>query len=178
MRTLRLPGAMVGRHVMDFADNGDGTLTAVRCIDRQADDLDIQFEAGACTVTAIAPRAFEGCSELRRVILPEGLKQIGEMAFSGCTHLRRVIIPGGVQRVGTLAFAKCSQLERVRIEPGRRAARTEQLLQMRGAQARGYSGQRCADRRRRVLWMQQGIEALWSGGCARSAICQAQRADL
>ena len=110
--------AMVGRHVMDFADNGDGTLTAVRCIDRQADDLDIQFEAGACTVTAIAPRAFEGCSELRRVILPEGLKQIGEMAFSGCTHLRRVIIPGGVQRVGTLAFAKCSQLERVRIEPG------------------------------------------------------------
>ena len=110
--------AMVGRHVMDFADNGDGTLTAVRCIDRQADDLDIQFEAGACTVTAIAPRAFEGCSELRRVILPEGLKQIGEMAFSGCTHLRRIVIPGGVQRVGTLAFAKCSQMERVRIEPG------------------------------------------------------------
>ena len=110
--------AMVGRHVMDFADNGDGTLTAVRCIDRQADDLDIQFEAGACTVTAIAPKAFEGCAELRRVILPDGLKQIGEMAFSGCTHLRRVVIPGGVQRVGTLAFAKCSQMERVRIEPG------------------------------------------------------------
>ena len=51
---------MVGRRVLDFADNGDGTLTAVRCIDPQADDLDIQFEAGACPVTAIAPRAFEG----------------------------------------------------------------------------------------------------------------------
>ena len=110
--------AMVGRHVMDFSDNGDGTLTAVRCIDRQADDLDIQFEAGACPVVAVAPRAFEGCTELRRVILPESLRQIGEMAFSGCTHLRMLVIPGGVQRVGTLAFAKCSQLERVRIEPG------------------------------------------------------------
>ena len=110
--------AMVGRHVMDFSDNGDGTLTAVRCIDRQADDLDIQFEAGACPVVAIAPRAFEGCAELRRVILPESLRQIGEMAFSGCSHLRVLTIPGGVQRVGTLAFAKCSQLERVRIEPG------------------------------------------------------------
>lgn len=110
--------AMVGRRVMDFSDNGDGTLTAVRCVDRQADDLDIQFEAGACPVTAIAPRAFEGCAALRRVILPESLRQIGEMAFSGCSHLRLLTIPGGVQRVGTLAFAKCSQLERVRIEPG------------------------------------------------------------
>ena len=110
--------AMVGRHVMDLSDNGDGTLTAVRCVDRQADDLDIQFEAGACPVVAIAPRAFEGCAALRRVILPESLRQIGEMAFSGCSHLRLLTIPGGVQRVGTLAFAKCSQLERVRIEPG------------------------------------------------------------
>ena len=110
--------AMVGRRVMDFSENGDGTLTAVRCVDRQADDLDIQFEAGACPVVAIAPRAFEGCAALRRVILPESLRQIGEMAFSGCSHLRLLTIPGGVQRVGTLAFAKCSQLERVRIEPG------------------------------------------------------------
>lgn len=110
--------AMVGRRVMDFSDNGDGTLTAVRCVDRQADDLDIQFEAGACPVVAIAPRAFEGCAALRRVILPESLRQIGEMAFSGCSHLRLLTIPSGVQRVGTLAFAKCSQLERVRIEPG------------------------------------------------------------
>ena len=110
--------AMVGRRVMDFSDNGDGTLTAVRCVDRQADDLDIQFEAGACPVVAIAPRAFEGCAALRRVILPESLRQIGEMAFSGCSHLRLLTIPGGVQRMGTLAFAKCSQLERVRIEPG------------------------------------------------------------
>lgn len=84
--------AMVGRHVMDFSDNGDGTLTAVRCIDRQADDLDIQFEAGACPVVAIAPRAFEGCAALRRVILPESLRQIGEGVF------RRAIADAGHPR--------------------------------------------------------------------------------
>ncbi|MGN0774458.1 MAG: leucine-rich repeat domain-containing protein [Candidatus Ventricola sp.] len=110
--------AMVGRRVLDFSDNGDGTLTAVRCIDPQADDLDIQFEAGACPVTAIAARAFEGCAALRRVVLPPSLRQIGEMAFSGCSHLTQLVIPGGVQRVGTLAFAKCAGLTRVRIEPG------------------------------------------------------------
>lgn len=110
--------AMVGRRVLDFADNGDGTYTVVRCIDPAADDLDIQFEAGACPVVAIGPRAFEGCTALRRVILPPSLRQIGEMAFSGCSHLMRVTIPGSVQRVGTLAFAKCAGLEHVRIEPG------------------------------------------------------------
>lgn len=110
--------AMVGRRVIDFADNGDGTLTARRCMDPMADDLDIQFEAGACPVVAIAPHAFEGCAALRRVILPQGLRQIGEMAFLGCSHLTRIVIPGSVQRVGTLAFAKCTALERVRIEPG------------------------------------------------------------
>ena len=110
--------AMVGRRVIDFADNGDGTLTAVRCIDPAADDLDIQFEAGACPVTAIAPKAFEGCTALRRVVIPPTVRQIGEMAFSGCAHLMRVVIPGSVARVGTLAFAKCAELERVRIEPG------------------------------------------------------------
>ena len=110
--------AMVGRRALDFADNGDGTLTVVRCIDPAADDLDIQFEAGACSVTAIAPKAFEGCGALRRVILPQGLRTIGEMAFSGCTKLTQVSIPGSVSRVGTLAFAKCTGLERVRIEPG------------------------------------------------------------
>lgn len=109
---------MVGRRVIDFADNGDGTLTAVRCIDPAADDLDIQFEAGACPVTAIAPKAFEGCTALRRVVIPPTVRQIGEMAFSGCAHLMRVVIPGSVARVGTLAFAKCASLERVRIEPG------------------------------------------------------------
>ena len=110
--------AMVGRRVLDLADNGDGTYTVVRCIDPAADDLDIQFEAGACPVVAIGPRAFEGCTALRRVILPQSLRQIGEMAFSGCANLMRIVIPGSVQRVGTLAFAKCAALERVRIEPG------------------------------------------------------------
>ena len=110
--------ATVGRRMIDFADNGDGTLTVARCIDPQADDLDIQFEAGACPVTAIAPRAFEGCTALRRVVLPASLKQIGEKAFSGCTHLMQLVIPAAVVRVGTLAFANCSGLSRVRIEPG------------------------------------------------------------
>ncbi len=110
--------ATIGRRqAVEFADNGDGTLTAVRCLDASVDDLDIQQEAGSWSVTAIAPRAFEGTA-LCRVTLPDSLRQIGEMAFSGCTRLSEIVIPACVHRVGTLAFAKCSSLQRVRIEPG------------------------------------------------------------
>ncbi|MBR1409059.1 MAG: leucine-rich repeat domain-containing protein [Clostridia bacterium] len=109
------------RSRLAFSENGDGSLTLVRCLDAQADDMNISFEAGERPVTAIAPHAFEGCRALVRVGLPQELRQIGEMAFLGCQHLRRIVIPGSVERVGTLAFARCSGLTQVRLQPGVRA---------------------------------------------------------
>ena len=108
----------VGRRVLEIADNADGTSTVVRCLDKLAEDIDVQFEAGVRHVAFIAPKAFEGCVHLRRVILPGTVKAIGEMAFTGCTGLESVVIPGSVAKVGTLAFAKCASLKSVRLEPG------------------------------------------------------------
>lgn len=110
--------AFVAQRVLEIADNADGTATVVRCIDHRAEDIDVQFEAGVKAVTAIAPKAFEGCTALRRVVLPATVTAIGEMAFTGCTGLETIVIPGSVQKVGTLAFAKCASLRRVRLEPG------------------------------------------------------------
>ena len=114
-RQTAVPSA---RSRLAFSENGDGSFTVVRCLDAQADDVNISFEAGERPVTAIAPHAFEGCRALVRVVLPPELRQIGEMAFLGCQHLRRLVIPGGVERVGTLAFARCTALTHVRLQPG------------------------------------------------------------
>lgn len=110
--------AAVACRSLEFEQNADGTLTVVRCLNPNADDLDILYEAGNVPVAAIAARAFEGCTALRRVTLPATVRQIGEMAFSGCIRLQQVVIPGSVIRVGTLAFAKCTALSHVRLEPG------------------------------------------------------------
>ena len=109
--------ARAARSRLELREGADG-FTLVRCLDLQADDVSVEFEAGERPVTAIAPHAFDGCRALVRVSLPEGLQQIGEMAFLGCERLRRIVIPGSVQRVGTLAFARCQSLERVRLQPG------------------------------------------------------------
>ena len=43
---------------------------------------------------------FEGCSNLREVILPESLKRISENAFEGFSSLSSIIIPNSVTSIG------------------------------------------------------------------------------
>ncbi len=114
----RPPVREVRRSVLELADNGDGTLTVLRCLDPDLDDCNIAFEAGNRQVSVIAPRAFENCRKLQRLILPEGLVSIGEKAFNGCASLHRLTVPGSVQKIGSLAFARCTMLQQVRIDPG------------------------------------------------------------
>lgn len=41
-------------------------------------------------VTAIAPQAFENCSNLKNITIPDSVKRIGEKAFGGCEKLEEV----------------------------------------------------------------------------------------
>lgn len=67
------------------------------------------------TVTAIGQQAFENCTELTTVILPDTLLSIGDAAFSGCSELRGIFIPEGVTQIGKKAFANCSSLEAINL---------------------------------------------------------------
>lgn len=54
------------------------------------------------------------------VILPSGLKTIGEHAFSG-SSIRRLVLPRGVECINYNAFEDCSKLESVTLNDGLRA---------------------------------------------------------
>lgn len=58
-------------------------------------------------VTAIGNNAFEGCSRISAVELPDTITGIGEMAFFGCEQLTAIVLPDSVTRVGTSAFSYC-----------------------------------------------------------------------
>ena len=66
-------------------------------------------------VTNIGSSAFSGCSGLTSVTIPEGVTSIGEYVFSGCSGLTSVTIPEGVTSVGERAFYNCSGLTSVTI---------------------------------------------------------------
>lgn len=78
------------------------------------------LNAGALTevviprgVEHIGASAFEGCSHLSKVTLPETLKTVGKAAFYHCPMLTSVRIPTGVTAIGSNAFASCQKLETV-----------------------------------------------------------------
>ena len=58
---------------------------------------------------------FRGCYNLKNVIIPEGVSEIGEGAFSNCTSIKDIIIPNSVLSIGASAFQSCASLERVTI---------------------------------------------------------------
>lgn len=45
--------------------------------------------------------------EISSVVIPDGIEVIGERAFEDCTFLREVIIPESVKRIERWAFSGC-----------------------------------------------------------------------
>jgi hypothetical protein len=67
------------------------------------------------TVTSIGRYAFENCTRLTSVIIPNGVTNIETFAFYGCTGLTSIIIPSSVTNIGTTAFSGCTGLTSVDI---------------------------------------------------------------
>ncbi len=62
-------------------------------------------------VTSIGDNAFDGCSGLTSISLPSTLTSIGQHAFDDCSSLTSITIPEGVTSIGNRAFSDCSGLE-------------------------------------------------------------------
>lgn len=63
-------------------------------------------------VTVIGDYAFYR-SDVEEVILPNGLKTIGEAAFYQCSSLKKINFPEKLERIKHFAFKSCTALESV-----------------------------------------------------------------
>ena len=61
-------------------------------------------------VTAIADRAFKGNLLIVKVVIPNGVKNIGKSAFEGCSSLSDVNIPDSVTSIDNAAFKGCVKI--------------------------------------------------------------------
>ena len=69
-------------------------------------------------VVGIGHSAFDYCSRLSSVTIPEGVTSIENCAFYGCSSLTSVTIPESVTSIGNCAFWFCSSLTSVTIPEG------------------------------------------------------------
>ena len=61
-------------------------------------------------VTSIGNRAFNKCTSLKSVVIPNSVTSIGSSAFKGCSSLTSIDVPNSVTSIGDSAFKDCSSL--------------------------------------------------------------------
>ena len=66
-------------------------------------------------VTSIGESAFYGCSSLTSITISDRVTSIGNSAFYGCLNLTSITIPDGVISIGNDAFAGCGSLTSITI---------------------------------------------------------------
>lgn len=57
--------------------------------------------------------AFKDYFGLEEVVLPSSLKKIGDYAFAGCTGLTEIVLPASLETIDVASFSGCTSLQKV-----------------------------------------------------------------
>lgn len=98
--------AILYRYTVD--ENGKATITDAP--DEIAGEVSIPQYIGSAKVVRIGKGAFEDCSLITSVIIPDGVTHIGNDAFYWCKSLESIKIPSSVIYIGDGAFAYCDNI--------------------------------------------------------------------
>ena len=104
----------------ETTENEDGTVTIKRYLG-SGGDVVIPSEIDGKLVSAIGNiadigGAFQDCTTVTSVVIPDGVTEIQDNAFYSCTALETVTIPASVTLLRNCAFCDCPNLRAVYFE--------------------------------------------------------------
>ena len=98
--TFELNDSSTGYEVTDCNEAASGKLTIPKTYKEKP-------------VTSIGIYAFDGCTSLTSVTIPDSVTHIDDSVFENCTNLASVTIPDSVTSIRTSAFQGCTRLKKV-----------------------------------------------------------------
>lgn len=81
-------------------DYSTGTITRYSGSEQE---ITIPLTINGVEITKIGSQAFYGCTSLKQITIPEGIKSIGDSAFKGCS-IKEVIIPDSISTSVSKSF--------------------------------------------------------------------------
>lgn len=111
---------VVNTEEFEVLENEDGSVTIERYIG-SGGDVVIPAEIDGKPVSAIGNvfgtiGAFQDCTNVTSVVIPDGVVEIQDNAFYGCTNLEVVTVPSSVTLLRNCAFTDCPKLRAIYFE--------------------------------------------------------------
>ena len=103
-----LQKAIVKNGIIDLGDGSAGKGTFYNCTNLKS----IILPNG---LMYIKQSCFNGCKSLTNISFPDSITSIGWNAFNGCSSLVNIVIPNSVTSIGSYAFKDCSSLANITI---------------------------------------------------------------
>ncbi len=113
--TVDLPAeANDGTPGLYYSISNDG-YAYLRAMDQNCTETEIRIatEYRGYKVTRIYERALQYNTQIKSVIIPEGITSIGDYAFYGCSSLKSVKLPKSLLSIGDYAFGYCPALKSI-----------------------------------------------------------------
>ena len=67
-------------------------------------------------VWCVGSEAFRGLTDIRSVVVDEGISVLGDYVFMSCTNLESISIPASVEDIGKMLFRNCYNLTSIVID--------------------------------------------------------------
>ena len=98
-----------------YSRNDDGTLTVTGYTGNE-EYVSIPAKIDGCAVTAIGEGCFAGNVWAERIQVPEGVTVLEDYAFECCSILRKIYLPDSLIKIGKGAFSGCCSLYLIDIQ--------------------------------------------------------------